>query len=233
MHANSSSPSLRPLLLAGLFWGSIWGLYEATMGYLVHAFVRMPGTSAVLLVPFAVYCMVRATAAAGTVRAAGLAAVVAAAIKLVDLLLPNPTLIAVLNPAMAIVLEGTAFVVVGWWLSAGSMLHDGQRPALSTVALATLTFSLGWRVLFLAWSATLAAGWSTGMLTGGWQGPVLGFVLRDGLMSAVVILGVLAVGMRDLLGEHGVRSRAVPGVTAVAVVLALAVAAEVVVGIMG
>lgn len=233
MHANSSSPSLRPLLLAGLFWGAIWGLYEATMGYLVHAFVRMPGTSAVLLVPFAAYCMVRAMAAAGTVRAAGLAAVVAAVIKLVDLLLPNPTLIAVLNPAMAIVLEGTVFVGVGWWLSAGSMLHDGQRPALSTVALATLTFSLGWRVLFLAWSATLAAGWSTGMLTGGWQGPVLGFVLRDGLMSAVVILGMLAVGMRGLFGEHRVRSSTVPGVTVVAAVLALAVAAEVVIGMMG
>ncbi|MBD3220829.1 hypothetical protein GF314_06265 [bacterium] len=233
MHANPSSRSLGPLLLAGLFWGAIWGLYEATVGYLVHAFVRMPGTSAVLLVPFAVYCMVRAMAASGTVRAAGVAAIIAASIKLVDLLLPNPTLIAVLNPAMAIVLEGAVFVGVGSWLSAGSFAREGRRPALGTVAVAALVFSLGWRVLFLTWSAALAAGWSTGMLTGGWQGPVLGFVLRDGLMSAVVIVGVLAVAARGVSGARGGAARAVPGASVVAAVLVLAVAAEVAVVMLG
>ena len=216
----------RQVILAGLFWGAIWGLYETTMGYLVHAFVRMPGTSALLLVPFAVYCMVRALGTGGSIRAVGVAAAVAATIKLVDLLLPNPTLLAVLNPAVAIVLEGLAFMGLARWLA----LPD-RRPSLGTAAGGVLAFSLGWRVLFLAWSAVLAAGWSTGMLSGGLQGPLLGFLLRDGLLSAVVILGVLVVMQRG--GRLAASGRSAPGVAAVAVVLMLAVAAEVTVQLLG
>ncbi len=222
----TNGTSSRNVILAGLFWGAVWGLYEATVGYLVHAFVRMPGTSAVLLVPFAVYCMVRALQGGGSIRAAGVAAAVAASIKLVDLLLPNLTPLAVLNPAVAIVLEGLAFMGVARWLA----LPD-RRPAPGSAAAGVLAFSLGWRVLFLGWSAALAAGWSTGMLNQGLQGPLLGFLLRDGLMSAVVILGVLAVAQRG--GRLAARGRSAPGVAAVAVVLMLAVAAEVTVQLLG
>jgi len=201
------------------------------VGYLVHAFVRMPGTSAVLLVPFAVYCMVRATSAAGTVRAAGLAAAVAASIKLVDLLLPNLTPLAVLNPAMAIALEGLVFMGVASWLRAPQRLADGRGLSAPSAALGALVFSLGWRVLFLAWSAALAAGWSAGIMAAGWVDPVLRFLVRDGGLSAAVILAVLAVAFRG--GRVAAGARAVPGPAVVAAVVVLAVAAEVAVGLLG
>lgn len=215
----------RRVLLAALTWGAVWGLYEATVGYLVHAFARMPGTSAVLLVPFAVFCLMGARTAGG-LRASVLAAVVAASIKLVNLLLPNPTLLAVLNPAMAIVMEGLVFAGVVRWLR-----PDARRPSPALLAAGVLVFSLGWRVVFLAWSAALAAGWSLGTLTGSLGEPFLGFVLRDGLLSALVIMAVVALTHRG--GRLALAERVTPGAGGVAVLVALAVAAEVAVAMLG
>jgi hypothetical protein len=216
---------MRPILAAGLAWGAIWGLYEATAGYLVHSFVRMPGTSSLLLVPFAVFCMVGAMTASGSRRSAMIAAVTAASIKLVDLLLPNPTLLAVLNPAMAIVLEGLVFTVVARQLGAPE-----RRPSLTATAVGAVAFSTGWRVLFLGWSAILAAGWSTGMLRHGYDLP-LGFLVRDSLLSSAVIVALLALVHRE--GRSPLTARLVPGTLGVAGLLALAVAVEVTVGLLG
>lgn len=220
----SSHPTTRRVILAGLYWGAIWGLYEATVGYLVHAFARMPGTSSMLLVPFAVFCMVGALTAGGTVRSAAVAAATAASIKLINLALPNPTLLAVFNPTLAILLEGAAFMVVAHRLDAVR-----RRPALAQMAAGALVFSFGWRVLFLAWSAVLAAGWSTGLWTHGLQAP-LGFLVRDGLLSALVIVGVLALVHRG--GRALADGRRPPATAAVAALLVLAVAAEVMVGLL-
>lgn len=49
----SGHQASRQVIMAGLFWGSIWGLYEATVGYVIHSFVRMPGTASVLMVAVA------------------------------------------------------------------------------------------------------------------------------------------------------------------------------------
>lgn len=221
----SGHQASRQVIMAGLFWGSIWGLYEATVGYVIHGFVRMPGTASVLMVPFAVFCMLSATTSGGALRSAILAAVTAAAIKLLNLALPVPYLLAVLNPAAAILLEGLAFTVV-----ARSLGLPGRRPALPTLAMGALLFSVGWRVLFLGWSAVLAAGWSVGMMTHGLHAP-LGFLVRDSLLSAVVIVGL--VSLTHGHGRTPLLMRSAPGLLAVAGVLMLAVAAELALGRLG
>ncbi len=221
----SGRQASRQVLMAGLFWGAIWGLYEATVGYLIHSFVRMPGTASVLMVPFAVFCLLSATSSGGALRSAGVAAVTAAAIKLVDLALPLPYLVAVLNPMAAILLEGLVFMVV-----ARSLGVPGRRPALPGVALAALVFSTGWRVLFLGWSAVVAAGWSVGMMKHGLHAP-LGFLVRDSLLSASVIVAL--VSLTQGRGKAPLWMRSAPGPATVTEVLLLAVAAEVAVGLLG
>ncbi|MEZ4387317.1 MAG: hypothetical protein R3D98_07005 [Candidatus Krumholzibacteriia bacterium] len=219
-HATS-----RSALRAGLFWGAVWGLYEATVGYLIHSFVRMPGTASVLMVPFAVFCLLSATQSGGARRSAAVAALTAAAIKLVDLALPLPNLLAVLNPAAAILMEGLAFTLVARQLGL-----PGRRPTLPQAAVGALLFSTGWRVLFLGWSAVLAAGWSVGMMKHGLHAP-LGFLVRDSLLSAAVIVGL--VSLTHGRGRTPLLTRSAPGAAAVAAVLLLAVAAEVAVGLFG
>jgi len=214
----SGHQASRQVITAGLFWGSIWGLYEATVGYIIHGFVRMPGTASVLMVPFAVFCMLSATVSGGALRSAVVAAMAAAGIKLMNLALPVPHLLAVLNPAAAILLEGLAFTVV-----ARSLGVPGRRPVLPELAMGVLLFSVGWRVLFLGWSAVLATGWSVGMMTHGLHAP-LGFLVRDSLLSAVVIVGL--IGLTHGRGRTPQIMRSAPGLMTVAGVLTLAVAAE-------
>ena len=93
------------LLWAVLFWGSIWGIIEASMGWLMHVAQIHHGTSTILY-SFGICCMFAASTRSGKgAQAVMLTAVVAAAIKLVDLFLPGSAQ-NVLHPACYILLEG-------------------------------------------------------------------------------------------------------------------------------
>lgn len=221
---RTASRARHPALTAGLYWGAIWGLYEATVGWLVHFLPRVPGTAGVLMVPFAVFCLDRARrASGGAARAALIAALAAAAIKLVDASLPVRALHTVINPALAILLQGVAFVVVARRLDLARRL-----PSLRDAALGALAFSVGWRLLFLLYSALVAWGWSLGLLRDGLH-TVPNFLVRDGLVSAAAVLAVMALvyGRRRAVAAPG----PLPGRLTVAALLVLAVAVEIAVGL--
>ena len=205
------------VVLAGLFWGSVWGLYEATAGWFVHNLIRVPGAASILMVPFAVFCMDRALRSGGSLRAVAVAAATASTLKLLDLLLPALSLLDVLNPAVAILLEAGLFALI----ARSTRYHE--RPLTPVAALGgAAAFSLGWRSLFLVFHAALYWGMSAGMFQGGPRTP-LGFLVRDGLLSTVAIAVVLLLVCRRRTSAAPSRR---PGLAATAVVLALAVAAE-------
>jgi hypothetical protein len=95
------------VMAAALPWGSVWGLGEATLGHLLHL-LRVPGLPGLVMVPFAVLVMGRVMARSGSAGAVFLAGVVAGGFKFLDLLVPGTDLLAVLNPAQAILLEALA-----------------------------------------------------------------------------------------------------------------------------
>jgi hypothetical protein len=208
-----------PAVLGGLYWGAVWGLYEATAGFVVHSFIRVPGASSVLLVPFALFCLQRAMRAGGGLRACGVAAATAAAIKLVDFLLPALTVLNVVNPAVAILFEALAFVVVARRLG-----MPARVPSLPAVAVGALAFNAIWRVLFLLHYAVVGWVWSVGMMKDGPQVP-LGFLLRDSLVCAAVVVGLVALARSRQRASS--RPLALPSMRGAAVVLALAVVAEI------
>jgi len=215
----------RPALAAGIFWGAIWGMYEATAGYLVHGFVRIPGASSMLLVPFGVFCMIGAVNVARDRRAAMIAAATAAGLKLIDFALPHPTLLHVVNPAVAILLEGGVFVVAARWL-----LLPERRPTPSRAVVAVLSFSAMWRLGFLAYSQILAVGWSTGMLRDGLH-TVPGFLLRDGLLSAAAVMLMVVVIHRR--GRSPLSDDPLPGPAGISTAVVVAASARVIVGLLG
>ncbi len=95
------------MLATALFWGSVWGLGEATLGHLLHL-ARVPGLPGLVMFPFAVLVMGRALARSGSAAAVFMTGVVAAGFKFLDLLLPGTDLLAIVNPAQAILLEALA-----------------------------------------------------------------------------------------------------------------------------
>lgn len=125
-----------------VFWGSLWGLVEATIGYLLHL-VRLQGYRGVtsfFLFPMACYYMNRVRRETSKREPIIYMAVLAAAIKLLDFLIPGHDPIRVLFPAMAIVLEGLA--VYGAFILAG--YKDRGFGYISA-----LFASLSWRIVFI------------------------------------------------------------------------------------
>jgi len=107
---NTKGGSRLAPLGAALFYGSVWGLGEATLGHLLHL-ARVPGLPGLVMFPFGVLVMGRALARSGSAAAVFSMGVVAAGFKFLDLLLPGTDILAVINPAQAILLEALAGTV--------------------------------------------------------------------------------------------------------------------------
>jgi hypothetical protein len=111
------------MLVAALFWGSVWGLGEATLGHVLHL-VHVPGLPGLVMVPFAVLIMGRLAIRSRSAGAVFLAGVVAAGFKLFDLLVPGTDMLALSRPIQAILLEALAAAV---WVKLAKMGTFGKE----------------------------------------------------------------------------------------------------------
>lgn len=162
-----------------IFWGSIWGFSEATLGYLIHlAALPIPGLPGFLMFPLAFFFMKKAYDASRETWAISCTALVAAAIKLTDLLLPGLPPIFVVNPAVAIILEGLAVSAVFHYLKVA-----GKKLAYPGV----LAMPLLWRMVFLLDQYLISQfNLPAGLVT---NGPVIAlrFLLLESLVNSLLI----------------------------------------------
>jgi len=93
----------KKLLSLVLFYGGLWGLAEATLGYLLHFLPS--GVAGMIMFPVAFYFMFNLYKTTGLQSAVIMAGCVAAGIKLTGLAIPYPSLMSVINPAVSILLE--------------------------------------------------------------------------------------------------------------------------------
>jgi hypothetical protein len=124
-----------------VYWGSLWGIAEATLGYVLHmAAIQLPGLPGFVLFPVAFYFMRKAFLSTGKAGAVFPVALVAALIKCCDFLISGNIPIRILNPALSILLEGLAVALV--------FAYAERR--LSAVGFVSV-FSMGvlWRAVFL------------------------------------------------------------------------------------
>ncbi len=130
-----------------LFWGSVWGIVEATLGWAIHLIHLHSG--ALLLYTFGIFCMLSCASRTGKGAQAVMGtAMVAAGIKLLDLFLPM-TLRGAINPAIYILLEGMLFAVLSRFLTVkpnfnlnlGSLERRVAIPTFAVAAVLTLWLS--------------------------------------------------------------------------------------------
>jgi hypothetical protein len=162
-----------------LFWGAVWGICEATIGYALHlAAVALPGLPGALMFPIGFWCMAQARKATQKAYAPLGIALVAASIKLVDFLVPGYDAIRVVNPALSILLEGLAVAVVYTVLALPGRIRDYLKALGSGVL---------WRVLFAAYEFVISLyGLAAGLVTSG-IGTLLRFVLLESFFNSLVI----------------------------------------------
>jgi len=118
-----------------LLFGGMWGVAEATLGYLLHFLPT--GISGMIMFPIGFYFMYNAFKNSEKQSAVLFTAIVAASLKSVDLALPATPMVGVLNPAVSIILESLvvfAFIKV----------YQHNRHYQSAIFM-----SLAWILLFI------------------------------------------------------------------------------------
>jgi hypothetical protein len=128
---NTQSESRVPLLGVALFYGSVWGLGEATLGHLLHL-VHVPGLPGLVMFPFGALVMSVALRRSGRAEAAFLAGVVASAFKVLDMIVPGTDPLAVINPVQAILLESAAASVLALFFGRAAGVATPSRQFLSS-----------------------------------------------------------------------------------------------------
>lgn len=132
------------ILFTILFWGSLWGFIEATLGWGLHK-LHFHGSST-MLYTFGIFCMLSCASRTGMKGKAVFAtAVVASVIKLLDLLMPW-TFRGAINPAMYILMEGAMMAILSQFITItvpykanlGNFEYRLAIPALMVAALFTL-----------------------------------------------------------------------------------------------
>lgn len=95
-------------LYVNIFYGAVWGILEATLGYLIHL-TNMSST--IILCPLAFFFMNQAYKSTEKISSIFFISIISASIKLLDLF-TNIRIDKVINPAISILLEGAVFSIM-------------------------------------------------------------------------------------------------------------------------
>lgn len=128
-----------------IFWGSLWGLAEATLGSLFHI---VPWIAGFFMFPIGFYFMKKALNDSGKLVSIFYTASIAAGIKLTGLFFPFQHPAKVLNPAASIMMEALA-VILFFSIFSYEKGHFKLREIIAV--------TLGWRLIFITYHMVLLA----------------------------------------------------------------------------
>lgn len=126
-----------------IFWGSLWGLAEATLGTFFHV---VPWIAGFFMFPIGFYFMKKALNDSGKLISIFYTASIAATIKLTGIFLPFQHPAKVLNPAASIMMEAAAVILF-------FSIFNYQKSNFKLREILTVT--LGWRLIFITYHLVL------------------------------------------------------------------------------
>ncbi len=170
------------------FWGAVWGICEATIGYALHlAAVALPGLPGALMFPVGFFCMYQARKTSGKSAAPFYIAAVAASIKLADFLMSGYDAIRIVNPALSILLEGLAVTVIYSIFITSNRVRDYLK---------VLGMGVLWRALFSVHLFIISLfDLPAGLVTSG-AGTLLRFLLLESFYNSLIIYAGLLIAKK-------------------------------------
>lgn len=162
-----------------VFWGSLWGIAEVTLGYVFHIYsIFLPGLPGFLMFPIAFYFMRRAYTSSAMPEIIIGVAMVASTLKLLDFLMPGNDPIRILNPALSILLEGVAVMMV---------IKVVETMKWPLGYLASFTMGVLWRAAFLGYMSIIALyDIPAGLVTSG-LAVSLRFLILESIVNACIM----------------------------------------------
>lgn len=141
------------LVLNIFILGSIWGIFESTVGYLLH--LASFGYSWIIWYPLACFFMTNVYFKNNNVSSIIYVGLFSATIKMLNLFLPG-RIDKVINPAISIVFEALAMVSV---IFVVNLLFKEKQKNSFIKALVALAMNTGWRALYALYLLFLVPDW--------------------------------------------------------------------------
>ena len=162
-----------------LIWGALWGIFEATAGYLLHTVSF--GYSWLIWYPAACFFMANVYRNTRRISSICYVGLLCAAVKLFNLLLPG-RIDRVLNPAVSILAEALAMAAVVFAVNRFAVRENTFVKALW--ALATNT---GWRVLYILYLLFFVPAWIRDISVIGSRDLFISFFIMQNLITSAII----------------------------------------------
>jgi hypothetical protein len=168
----------KSILISVIFFGSIWGIMEATLGYALHFLPVLISGS--IMFPIAATIMVMTFHQTKSRNAMIYVALIAASIKAVNFFMPGLLPIKTYNPMISIMLQSLVVYAV---------LPMVEKKSLMIQALGLGLVSLSWRALFIINIAINHAltGFFFSQLSS--STTIISFIIISGLIETVILIG--------------------------------------------
>ncbi len=134
---------MKRIFLKSLYYGTIWGILEATLGYILHLvsfYTGIRSFSGMIMYPIGLFFMYKAFVDTRNYSSIFLTSFICASIKLFNLFLPFVPYYHTINPAVAILLEGFSSYVFIRYFEVKGIIKNILRFTASSIV---------WRVLFI------------------------------------------------------------------------------------
>ncbi len=167
-----------------LFYGSIWGILEASLGYALHFLPALISGS--IMFPLVTFILLRAYANKKSKSDLLWIGVIAAAIKSVNLLMPSFNIWKTINPMICIVLESLMVIAVV------SMLN---KESIAKRLVALPLASIGWNAIYLAYLGVTFLITGTLAIQIASVSALTNYLLINCLFSGILATGVYFIGL--------------------------------------
>ena len=178
---NAEKAGKQTIIYNIIIWGAIWGIFEATAGYLLH--LVSFGYSWVIWYPVACFFMTIAYRKTGKFSSVFYIGLLCAAIKMLNLFLPG-RIDKVINPAVSILFEALAMAFV---IFAANHLLSGKNKSPFVKALMALSMNTGWRLLYAIYLLFLVPGWIRDVSVVSSGAKFIPFFITQNLITTVLI----------------------------------------------
>jgi hypothetical protein len=173
---------MRKYISTIVFWGALWGITEATVGYALH--MVSFGIGWFFWFPLAFFFMNRVYKDTGKLSSILYTCSFASAIKLTNLFLPT-RIDKVLNPAISILFEGmVVFILI--------KIVQKYEQKVNFRFFWVLAVSMSWKVFYSLYLLTLPS-WIVSISPIRSLEPFLKFFFIESIINALVIYGCLKV----------------------------------------
>lgn len=179
----------RSIFVYVLFFGAIWGILEATLGYVLHFLPALVAGS--IMFPIGALIMMMTLGQTKSKSAMILVAAVAASIKAVNFFMPGLPIIKTYNPMIAIMLQSLVLYAI---------VPMMEKKPLTVKLIGITLVSISWRLFFvlnLVINTSLTGIVMRQLAT---TNTIISFVLISGLVDAAILAGMM--GLRGLVHKN-------------------------------